>query len=170
MRDPPEIRAILRVGIGYGGCYGPGCLPCGRPQMPSPFQFRSALERLWRQRSDHRILSLLSAGGALLASVRLADAVLDDAVAGGATAPAAAPVMIAVAGAFALASRPPAADDLAPIARLLKALRPGDGADAIFRTVLAELLSIVDAREAVVVIERRNGRRILASRLNVNAG
>ena len=139
--------------------------------MPSPFQFRSALERLWRQRSDHRVLSLLSAGGALLASVRLADAVLDDAVAGGATAPAAAPVMIAVAGAFALASRPPAAgDDLAPIARLLKALRPGDGADAIFRTVLAELLSIVDAREAVVVIERRNGRRILASRLNVNAG
>ena len=114
------------------------------------------------------MLSLLSAGGALFASVRVADAVLDDAMAGAGSVPAAAPVMIAVAGAFALASRAPgAADDLGPIARLLKALRPGDGADVIFRTVLAELLSIVEAREAVVVIERRSGRRLFASRLKM---
>ena len=129
--------------------------------MSSPFPFRSALERLWRQRPDHRVLSLLSAGGALLASVRVADAVFDDVVTGSATVPAAAPVMIAVAGAFALASRAPAGDDLGPIARLLKALRPGDGADCIFRTVLGELLSIVEAREAIVVIERRWGAACL---------
>jgi len=136
--------------------------------MSSPFPFRSTLERLWRQRPDHRVLSLLSAGGALLASVRVADAVFDDVLTGSGTVPAAAPVMIAVAGAFALASRAPASDDLGPIARLLKALRPGDGADAIFRTVLGELLSIVEAREAIVVIERRSGRRLFASQLKLD--
>jgi signal transduction histidine kinase len=133
--------------------------------MPSPFQFRSALERLWRQRPDHRLLSLLSAGGALLASVRLADAILDDVAVGAGTVPAIAPVMVAMAGAYAMASRPPDQDDFAPIARMLKSLRPGDGADTIVKTILTELMGLAGAREAVVVLERRAGRRLFSCRL-----
>jgi signal transduction histidine kinase len=137
--------------------------------MPASFPLRSALERLWRQRSDNGVLSLLSAGGALLASVRVADALLEDAVAGTGTAPTVAPMMVAVAGAFALASRAPSGDDFAPIARMLKALRPGDGADCVVRTVLRELLCLAEAREAIVVLERRAGRRLLTCRQTAGA-
>jgi len=133
--------------------------------MSAPSALRSALARLWEDRSEYSLLSLLSAGGALLASIRLTDALLDDAVTGGASPPIVTPVLVAVASSFALASRIPGNHDLAPIARMLKALRPAIGAGAVFRSVLDELLRLTQSREAMVVLERPASRRLLWTRL-----
>jgi signal transduction histidine kinase len=70
-----------------------------------------------------------------------------------------------VASSFALASRIPGSNDLAPIARMLKALRPAIGAGAVFRSVLDELLRVTRSREAIVVLERPASRRLLWTRL-----
>lgn len=136
--------------------------------MPAPFPFRLAIGRLWRRRSEHGLLSLLSAGGAMLASVRLADVLLDEAMAAGSGAPNVTPVVVGVVSAFALAARHPGKDDLAPIARMLRALRPGSGTGAVFRSVLEELLGLAEAREVIVVLEKPAGRRLLMTRLRVD--
>jgi signal transduction histidine kinase len=136
--------------------------------MPAPFPFRSAIERLWRHRSEHGLMSLLSAGGAMLASVRLSDVLMDEAMAAGGAASNITPVAVGVVSAFALAARHPGNDDLAPIARMLRALRPGSGSGPVFRSVLDELLRLSDAREAVVVVEKLAGRRLLAATFAAN--
>jgi signal transduction histidine kinase len=64
-----------------------------------------------------------------------------------------------------MASRVPESADLAPIARMLKALRPAIGAGAVFRTVLDELLRVTGSREAIVVLEKPASRRLLSTRL-----
>ena len=104
----------------------------------------------------------------MLASVRLADVLLDDAMAAGGATPSVTPVVVGVVSAFALASRHPGKEDLAPIARMLRALRPGNGTGAVFRSVLEELLGLAEAREVIVILEKPAGRRLLITRLSTD--
>jgi signal transduction histidine kinase len=136
--------------------------------MPAPFPFRSTIERLWRHRSEHGMLSLLSAGGAMLASLRLSDVLMDEAMASGSAVSSITPVAVGAVSAFALASRHSGNDDLAPIARMMRALRPGSGTGAVFRSVLEELLRLADAREAIVAVEKVAGRRLLMATLGTD--
>jgi len=106
-------------------------------------------------------LPAITAGSALLAAVHLL--LIDNASLSAAEDWSAAPIVLAIASAFALTSRSePDPDDnpTAPLARLFEALRPGLGVRAVLCGVLKELLGLAGAREAVVILENRHTGRL----------
>jgi signal transduction histidine kinase len=115
---------------------------------------------LGRRASTHTSLPVLTAGSALLAAVRLAGSLSDNASA--ADDWSAAPIVLAITSAFALSSRSgrDADDPIAPLGRLFEALRPGLGVNAVLGGVLKELLGLSGAQEAVVLLENRHTGRL----------
>lgn len=108
------------------------------------------------------MLSALSAAGGLLASVRVADAFLQDTWTAGVDESMAGSAALAVASAFITSARTRSdRDPMKAISGLLESLRPRLGPQAILQGVLRELLRLARAREVIVALDNRASGRML---------
>lgn len=109
------------------------------------------------------MLSAVSAAGGLLASVRFADAFLDETWLPGVVDESfAGAVVLAIVSSFIISNRTdPGPQPVAAVGALLEALRPRLGAQGILSGVLRELMRLTGAREVVVALENLTSGRLL---------